>query len=159
MILFMIMKPIKIDHHTYSNLTQAKNLRQRFLVLHYTTHNFKESLGLLTGSTVSAHYLIPTLPTIDPTYQQPTLTAYVLVNENERAWHAGESSWQGRTHLNDSSIGIEIVNYSNDQHFHPYPEEQLQLVIELCQDILSRYPGPGRAAWPGRQPPVGHRNE
>jgi hypothetical protein len=37
-------------------------------------------------------------------------TIYKLMDENLRAWHAGESQWQGRTWLNSSSIGIEIVN-------------------------------------------------
>lgn len=34
-----------------------------------------------------------------------------MVRFNERAWHAGHSSWKGLTGLNKYAIGIEIVNW------------------------------------------------
>ncbi len=54
------------------------------------------------------------------------------MNENERAWHSGYSRWGERTQLNDSSIGIEIVNMTTDTSFEPYPDAQIKVVIELC---------------------------
>ncbi len=128
----------KIDSKSY--LAKAKDYRQRFLILHYTAENFKDSINSLTGTKVSAHYLIPTLNSIDSTYKKDKLICFNLVSENERAWHAGESYWKTRTQINDSSIGIEIVNLANDIEFQPYSDEQILLVIELCQDIISRYP-------------------
>lgn len=74
--------------------------RIQFVILHYTSTNLERSLALLTHGEVSSHYLIGDTP--------PTI--YRLVDESRRAWHAGESEWQGRTWLNSSSIGIEIVN-------------------------------------------------
>jgi N-acetylmuramoyl-L-alanine amidase len=74
--------------------------RIQFVVLHYTNASLERSLALLTHGEVSSHYLIGDGPA----------TVYQLVDENRRAWHAGDSQWQGRTWLNSSSIGIEIVN-------------------------------------------------
>ena len=52
---------------------------------------------------VSAHYLIDTDGTI-----------YHLVNEQDRAWHAGVSLWQGDDNINSTSIGIELETKGND---------------------------------------------
>ena len=129
---------MKIDATSY--LSHSKNFRQRFLILHYTAGDFAFSINALTQHNVSAHYVVPTLKTIDPTYLNDELIVYCLVAEQERAWHAGVSAWQDRTNLNDSSIGIEIVNQATDTQFEPYPDEQIQLVIGLCKNILARYP-------------------
>lgn len=74
------------------------------LVLHYTADDFDRSLATLAQGPVSAHYLVP----VPQDGRAPTVLQ--LVDESRRAWHAGESSWRGRTHLNDTSIGIEMEN-------------------------------------------------
>jgi N-acetylmuramoyl-L-alanine amidase len=68
---------------------------------------------------------------------------YKLMDENQRAWHAGESQWQGRTWLNSSSIGIEIVNpgykdTSTGRLWYPYSEAQIESLITLLKDISKR---------------------
>ena len=108
--------------------------RVQFVVLHYTSTSLERSLELLTRGPVSSHYLIGDNP--------PTI--YKLVDENLRAWHAGESEWKGRTWLNSSSIGIEIVNKGyrdtpNGRVWYPYTEGQVQALIELLTDISTRY--------------------
>ena len=100
--------------------------RVQFIVLHYTSTSLERSLELLTHGPVSSHYLIGDTP--------PTL--YKLVDENQRAWHAGESQWKGRTWLNSSSIGIEIVNKGfrdtpQGRVWYPYTEGQIQTLIAL----------------------------
>ncbi|MBX4335160.1 N-acetylmuramoyl-L-alanine amidase [Bartonella raoultii] len=103
----------QIDYHSYRSI-KSFNRRVRFLVMHYTSFDFKEAVMALTGEAVSAHYLVP-----DPSEQSyieagfKDMRIFNLVDENERAWHAGVSSWAGRTNLNDTSIGIEIVNLAN----------------------------------------------
>ncbi|WP_313739154.1 N-acetylmuramoyl-L-alanine amidase [Pseudomonas sp.] len=134
----------EIDAVTYRST--AFNRRVRFLVIHYTALNFNGSVNALAkGSEVSAHYLVPT--PIDPTYQRAgfdKVRTFNLVDERERAWHAGVSSWAGRTNLNDTAIGIELVNeasVSDGQFTFPdYHPEQIDALIQLCQDILQRYP-------------------
>jgi N-acetylmuramoyl-L-alanine amidase len=130
-----------IDFNTYRS--SAFNRRVRFLVMHYTATNFDESVRLLMDS-VSAHYLVP--DPSDPTYAArfSGLRVFQMVEESDRAWHAGVSSWAGRNNLNDTAIGIEIVNpATNDGDtyaFPPYHPEQIAAVKQLAQSILQRYP-------------------
>ena len=131
--------------------------RVRFLVLHYTDGNFQRSLHHLTNAEapapVSAHYLLTA-----PAAPAPEPRVYRLVDENRRAWHAGISHWQGRTGLNDTSIGIEIVyepmcqsvdapslpaapgGEASDCTYPEYPPAQIETLIRLARDVLSRHP-------------------
>jgi N-acetylmuramoyl-L-alanine amidase len=110
--------------------------RIQFVVVHYTSASLERSLQLLTHGEVSSHYLIG---------DDKGATIYKLMDENLRAWHAGESEWQGRTWLNSSSIGIEIVNPgfkvlpSGERFWYPYSEDQVQSLIVLLKDISKRY--------------------
>jgi N-acetylmuramoyl-L-alanine amidase len=134
-----------------------QNNRINHLVIHFTSEHFARSLELLTGrgeSRVSVHYLVP--ETGDDTYPHgDDLRIYRLVPEARRAWHAGTSYWDGVTTLNNSSVGIEIVNRSacaNDPDVEiptpetqactllDFPDEQIELVIRLAKDILERNP-------------------
>lgn len=134
----------QIDYNHYRSI-KGFNQRVRFLVIHYTALDFRGSIEALTGSSVSAHYLIPD-PT-DKTYIDEGFTEmriFNLVSENERAWHAGMSFWAGRTNLNDSSIGIEIVNLATDNDgtlvFPPFHPTQIAALKMLTHNILQRYP-------------------
>ncbi|MEO0421543.1 MAG: N-acetylmuramoyl-L-alanine amidase [Pseudomonadota bacterium] len=120
--------------------------RVRHLILHYTSEDTDESLRLLTqpsSNPVSSHYLVDR-----PDGRRGNVRVYRLVPESARAWHAGRSHWLGETALNASSIGIEIVNESactpqetlEGCAFTPYPPEQIDAVIALCQEILARHP-------------------
>ncbi|VEA72845.1 N-acetylmuramoyl-L-alanine amidase AmiD precursor [Serratia rubidaea] len=133
-----------VDRGDYQleTLHQAQGVDQRirFLVMHYTAEDFQTSLKTLTDEHVSAHYLLPAQPR--RAHARPT--AYQLVPEAMRAWHAGASSWRGRSQLNDTSIGIEIVNrgFSRSMLFtrwQPYSAEQIALLIPLSRDIIRRY--------------------
>lgn len=125
--------------HAYSSL--AQNERIRFLVFHYTAVDNETSLKLLTGNNVSAHYLIP--EPLNRTAVKPLI--YQLVSEDKRAWHAGVSNWNGRVNLNDSSVGIEIVNRGFSENmlghktWYPYDEKQIKALVALARDIIQRY--------------------
>ena len=108
--------------------------RIQFVIVHYTSASLERSLQLLTHGEVSSHYLIG---------DDKSGTIYKLMDENQRAWHAGESQWQGRTWLNSSSIGIEIVNPGfkdtpTGRLWYPYSEAQIQGLIALLKDISKR---------------------
>ncbi|MEI0509840.1 N-acetylmuramoyl-L-alanine amidase [Brachyspira intermedia] len=79
----------------------AYNLRIKYIILHYTALNDDLSFKVLTDPGVSAHYLITTKKD-EPIYK--------LVDDGDRAWHAGITMFDNRYSMNDSSIGIEIVN-------------------------------------------------
>ena len=80
-----------------------------------------------SASKVSAHY------TID---RDGTTVSHVP--ENRRAWHAGQSKMKdGRTHVNDFSIGIELVNRNDG--VDPFPQIQIQSLRRLLTAIVSRH--------------------
>jgi len=145
----------------------SKNYGQRikFLIMHYTGSDYHHSLqALVHQGSVSSHYLVP--ESHDKTYLDDELKVLKLVDENERAWHAGSSYWQGRTAINDQSIGIEIVNTAKCEYlpqeqtelvkeqglvnnqlvvnkmcfFPDYDPKQIQLLIELSKEILKQNP-------------------
>ncbi len=64
---------------------------------------------------------------------------YRLVPENMRAWHAGLSYWRRKHLVNDISIGVELVNPGHEFGYRPFPRAQMDALIALAGDILSRY--------------------
>ncbi|RAH36998.1 N-acetylmuramoyl-L-alanine amidase [Halomonas sp. SL1] len=127
-----------------SHSSRAHSSRVRFLVLHYTDEDEATSLEILTGPRVSAHYLVARHP--DRELGAPRV--YRLVDESRRAWHAGASAWAGRTHLNDSSLGIELVNAGPDRpsietaskvSWAPFPDDQITALIVLLKDLIARH--------------------
>lgn len=124
-----------------SHVSAAQNARIRFLIFHYTAVDTATSLRLLTGEEVSAHYLIS-----DEVSARPGLAVvYPLVREDRRAWHAGVSHWNGRTGLNDTSIGIEIVNPGFTENklgrrtWYPYSGPQISALAALAKEIIRRH--------------------
>jgi N-acetylmuramoyl-L-alanine amidase len=135
-----------IDPVTYNSVGQ--NFRQRFIILHYTALDDEYSIKVLTEQEVSAHFLITTRD------EEPI---YNLVPEDKRAWHAGESEWKSSKNLNDSSIGIEIVNLGlnedilpdtdtgveralkNQYRQAPYTEEQIKKIAILVKYLSEKY--------------------
>ncbi len=142
-------KEYPLVEHTSANSSG----RVRFLVIHFTTIDFQQSLDALTVANdngVSSHYLIP--ERFDPSYGDKALKVYALVDEARRAWHAGPSRWEDRVNVNDQSIGIELVNQTrcvpadreliSEQFcfFREFDPQQVDLLIKLSKDILARHP-------------------
>ena len=88
----------------------------------------------LAGLQVSAHFVIR---------RDGELLQFVDVRE--RAWHAGASSWRGRSNCNDHSLGIELEGLEG-QRFEP---AQYRVLAGLLRDA--------RTAWPLREV-VGHEH-
>lgn len=114
----------------------AQNFRQRYLILHYTALPDDKSVTVLTQQGVSSHYLVN---------NTGDNQIYQLVDENKRSYHAGVSAWRNDKNLNDTSIGIEIVNtgFTTDgtgkRVFAPFSDEQVKKVAALAKDIVTRY--------------------
>ena len=60
-----------------------------------------------------------------------------LVEEKNKAYHAGRGSWRGEDKMNDRSIGIELQNKTLGQT--PYSKAQIDALSELSLDIIKRY--------------------
>ena len=124
---------VKQYDDTYTAKGQAS--RARFVVLHYTVSDTPRSIKILTEQEVSAHYLLTD-------EAQPKI--YRLVDENRAAWHAGNSSWKNFTQLNNSSIGIEIVNPGwkdtpQGRVYAPFAQTQIDALVPLLKDIVQRH--------------------
>ncbi len=90
--------------------------------LDMTTHPYFMQIAALR---VSAHLLI-----------QRTGEIIQFVPFHQRAWHAGESSFQGKSRCNDFSIGIELEG-TDDLPFEILQYQQLAGVIKA---LLQAYP-------------------
>lgn len=125
------------DSSVVSGVTPSANFNERkdgrapdMIVLHYTgMMDAQSALNRLTvaGTDVSAHYVVLEDGSI-----------IQCVKEDQRAWHAGVSSWSGETDINSSSIGIEIVNVGHDLGYPDFPLRQVAAVIALCKGITLR---------------------
>ena len=134
--------PLKFDD-SYQSVSQDS--RVQYIVLHYTASQLPRSLEVLSQGQVSSHYLIAEHATAKQANAKQPATIYRLVDENQRAWHAGDSQWQGRTWLNASSIGIEMahvgftLNQAGEKVWQPWSEPQIEALILLLTDIKQRH--------------------
>jgi AmpD protein len=99
----------------------------------------------LVGLRVSSHFLIT---------RRARLVQYVAVDR--RAWHAGQSVFEGEKDCNDFSVGIELEG-TDDQ---PYEPRQIELLAALLSELSQHIPSlstvtghstiaPGRKTDPG----------
>ena len=104
------------------------------LIFHYTgMPSAQAALDRLcdTAAKVSAHYVV-----------DEDGDCYRLVDEGDRAWHAGVASWAGASDINARSIGIEVVNPGHEWGYRPFPAVQMAALHELAGTILRRHPIP-----------------
>jgi AmpD protein len=109
--------------------------------LEYSEHPYFEQLR---GVTVSSHFLVR---------RNGQIVQFVPCVK--RAWHAGASTWNGRTRCNDFSIGIELEG----SDFEPYTEFQYAALVRLTRCLKRAHPisdiaghsdiAPGRKTDPG----------
>lgn len=109
--------------------------------LDWSAHPYFESIR---GMQVSAHFVIR---------RDGELVQFVSCDQ--RAWHAGVSSWRGRENCNDFSIGVELEGLEGE----PFEAAQYDALVALARAIARRYPvaavaghehvAPGRKRDPG----------
>lgn len=110
--------------------------------LDWDAHPYFEQIR---GIEVSSHFFIR---------RDGALLQFVSVQD--RAWHAGKSSWQGRDNCNDHSVGIELEGLEH----HPFEQAQYEALAGLLCDLRTTWPiqhavghehvAPGRKEDPGR---------
>ncbi len=109
----------------------ARALPITMIVLHYTGMQDAESaIARLRDpdAKVSAHYVVAEDGTV-----------LRLVDEANRAWHAGKSHWRDVDDVNSASVGIEIVNPGHEFGYRPFPDEQIASVVQLVMQIKDRH--------------------
>lgn len=60
-----------------------------------------------------------------------------FVSLEERAWHAGRSSFEGVAECNDYGIGVELEGTDHE----PYTDAQYNRLIPLARGVMQRFPG------------------
>ncbi|MDX8389233.1 MAG: 1,6-anhydro-N-acetylmuramyl-L-alanine amidase AmpD [Mariprofundaceae bacterium] len=83
------------------------------------------SFHSLQALEVSAHFLVD---------RRGDITQFVPVQK--RAWHAGQSCWQGRANCNDYAIGIEMIG-DEEQAFTAV---QYRETARLCKTLMNQIP-------------------
>jgi N-acetylmuramoyl-L-alanine amidase len=122
--------------HRSPNFDTRRDQPVDTLVLHYTDMvSTPAAIALLCdpAARVSAHYVV-----------DESGEVFELVDEAERAWHAGESHWRGAANINARSVGIEIANPGHSHGYVAFPPVQMQSVIALCKQIIARHAIPAR---------------
>jgi len=111
----------------------------------------------IRGLEVSAHF-----------YIRRNGELWQFVSCDDRAWHAGPSTFQGCANCNDFSVGIELEGLEGDL----FEQAQYETLASLCAAIAQQYPvshiaghehiAPGRKHdpgagfdWPGLQRALG----
>jgi len=98
-----------------------------FLILHHLQANsIAETIEALEYHQVSAHFLIDKNGKIAQ-----------LVDENDIAFHAGVSCWNGFEGLNINSIGIEFIN--SDPFSNNFSHQQMLAGVDLASYIVNKY--------------------
>jgi N-acetylmuramoyl-L-alanine amidase len=117
---------VSLSHPSPNFGERREGARIELVVLHYTVLDHAEALQRLCDpkAEVSAHYLIGRGGQV-----------LGLVDEANRAWHAGAGCWAGRDDVNSRSIGIELVNSGTE----PFAEPQMAALERLLADLLSRH--------------------
>ena len=140
------MGKFQVDSSSYVAI--GKNERIQFIVVHYTAIDNAASIKELTTNKVSSHFLV---------LDEDDNKIYSLVPLEQRAWHAGASAFRGRTNINDTSVGIEIVSdgiareYRGDPNtYHPYDHYvdykpiQIEKAAQIIKYVAEKYNIPAR---------------
>jgi len=131
MLIYTVVMKIKRNlSPNYSDKTRQKK-KIKFVIIHYTGMQSEiASIKRLKNSKskVSCHYLIN---------RKGEITQ--MVKENKVAWHAGKSKWRNFNNLNDSSIGIELVNKGHEFGYQNFSKNQITSLISLCKFLKKRY--------------------
>ncbi|MGR3343059.1 MAG: N-acetylmuramoyl-L-alanine amidase [Paracoccaceae bacterium] len=143
---------MKITSHPSPNFGERRlGATPDLIVLHYTAMtSAKAAIARLCDpkKEVSAHYLV-----------SPTGNVIQLVDDAQRAWHAGAGSWGGCSEINSRSIGIELAN----DGYSAFPVAQMNFLEKLLGAVMDRWNippervighsdmAPGRKSDPGTQ--------
>ena len=112
-------------------------------------HSISLPPGEYGGNSIEQLFTNSLQPNAHPYFQEIhhlEVSAHVLIKRDgsviqfvpfdKRAWHAGESCYQGNECCNDFSIGIELEGTDTD----PFENRQYETLVELVKALCEYYP-------------------
>ena len=136
----------KIEHILSPNFNFRPNEDDISLIV---IHNISLPPNQFTGDYITqlfCNQLDPEAHIFFKEIYQLTVSAHLLIRReghiiqyvpfNKRAWHAGQSNYQGRENCNDFSIGIELEGTDTIA----YTEQQYLSLTKIIQLLIKTYP-------------------
>jgi len=112
-------------------------------------HNISLPPGQFGGSWIDDLFLNQLNPNADPYFKdicELRVAAHLLIRRDgelvqyvplsKRAWHAGQSAFQGCSSCNDFSIGIELEGADDVS----YTDDQYQMLARVVNQVIQHYP-------------------
>ena len=109
------------------NVSQGKRIKPKAIVLHHTSGTYGGSVAwcMNPASRVSYHAIVA-----------KDGRRSTLADPDERAWHAGVSSWRGKRDLNSWSIG---AAFEGDTYKRPLGEDEMASMAEYLEPLMKLY--------------------
>jgi N-acetylmuramoyl-L-alanine amidase len=111
------------SYYSPRNRERPPRTRTDYIILHTTEGAARGSLRKVRKNG-EAHYFVNTDGHV-----------YRVISKERVAFHSGRSMWRGRTNLDNSSLGIEVVGYHNKS----ITTAQYQALRELLRQLQSIY--------------------
>ena len=120
-------KPYSERHLNSPNVTKGRRITPKAIVLHHTCGSYAGSVAWCAdpASRVSYHCIVA---------KDGRRT--VLADPDERAWHAGKSTWRGRRDLNSWSVGAAFEGDTNERQLG---EDEMTSMAEYLLPVMQRY--------------------
>jgi len=109
------------------NVTKGRRITPKAIVLHHTAGSYQGSVAwcLNPASKVSYHCIVA-----------KDGRRSTLADPDERAWHAGVSSWRGRRDLNRWSVG---AAFEGDTNTRQLGEAEMASMAEYLVPLMRKY--------------------
>ncbi len=117
--------PLYSSYKFERNSERPVRRETRFIILH-TTEGPAKGSGEKLKRYGEAHYMIDEIGRV-----------YEIVQLKRVAYHCGLSMWNGRTNLDECSIGIEMVGFHNKD----LTQAQIKALKDLIAELKRKYPG------------------
>ena len=109
------------------NVTKGRRIVPKAIVLHHTCGSYAGSVAWCadSASRVSYHCIVA---------KDGKRT--VLADPDERAWHAGKSTWRGKKDLNSWSVG---AAFEGDTNTRQLGEDEMASMAEYLEPLMKLY--------------------
>jgi len=120
-------KPMEFKETFRNSPNSSRTLAPTGIILHHTAGGYSGSVSwcLNKDAKVSYHCIVNT-----------NGERTILVPDNVRAWHAGQSSFGGRSNCNEFMLGIAVSGNTNERELTP---QEVESVAQWCVRKMKAY--------------------